>query len=128
MVCTVLWLGTLPVADTNNVSAVARSCTRIDGYWFNARDGVCVCVQGQQTGLLELGLSDDRAVDCDAMETLSPRPEGNEAPQQTMWARNLKPRPEMQVDKARHVIAQHGSLPGQHCATCRSMATSTLAW
>jgi hypothetical protein len=53
--------------------------------------------------------------------------EGNEAPQQTMLGVELEAKAAMQVDKACHVIAQHGSLPGQHCATCRSMATSTLA-
>ena len=37
--------------------------------------------------------------------------EGNEAPQQTMLGVELEAKAAMQVDKACHVIARHGSLP-----------------
>ena len=43
------------------------------------------------------------------------------------WTRNLKPRAPLQFHVPCQILAQHDVSPGQGCAICRSMMTSTLA-
>ena len=68
----------------------------------------------------------ERAVDAHELVPLR-LGEGHEVPQQRMLGAELEAQGAVQVHVSRQVLAQHDASPGQGCAICRSMATSTLA-
>jgi hypothetical protein len=68
----------------------------------------------------------EHAVDADELVPLR-LGEGHEVPEQRLLDAESEAQGAVQVHVSCQVLAQHDAPPGQTCAICRSMATSTLA-